>query len=739
MAAAAAARCADPLVQGLVRPVGDFVETTFDAVSNLFRRRIDEADETSEQRAERHALQRLLFHKEHQAVSRWRAVVNARRDALSTMRRCLIALVHTKLQAGYRGWRDIAMARKAKAQKMRRAIQKIVNSGASRGFNRWHAVVVEAKAAKHRLACLMKRASPEGQALMKAFDSFHEMMKEARRARRAMAAFSNRDVHKAFNSWLRLVDSQRAAAEKHRRLMLQMSPEMSSLLKALERFAENVEAMYQMRRAARSFLLVAPRRAFTTWAGMREEVLAQRKQVVWLAAQRGHRVGALQEMFEELKEPALIDDLLQMTDDLGMTPLLWASKRGFADIVEVLLTFAGDLTNLVGARDAEGSSSLHHASRRHHNAIVAMLLDVSCNVNLRNEDQSTALHWAARKDNGMAIKLLLQAGADVGVKNKWGATALDNAMFARHHEAIMLLSSDAEVKREAGEALRLERKLRPTAEERARMLVEEANTAVDKREKSRRRMQGLASARQAIETARNSQAKAEKRQRAADTALSRALLPAAARRAPPNQRAETNRSSSKAAKAGGASAAHSLLQFTAAELAELERCVGEAAAAVEEAGEHAILLVKERLAEGQRRLSQVLASGGATASGAAAIRHADEALSTPPPPLTDADAFLDDGAQHGAQHDAQHGAEAEEVEDSFSSSLPSSLGSPSRQPSSASVPSSLNSSRPSQSSSRNSHRSPGNKVESPMERQLRKARIKAKKEKGASKSPAKRR
>ena len=35
--------------------------------------------------------------------------------------------------------------------------------------------------------------------------------------------------------------------------------------------------------------------------------------------------------------------------------------------------------------------------------------------------------------------------------------------------------------------------------------MEEANTAVDKREKSRRRMQGLASARQAIETARNSQ------------------------------------------------------------------------------------------------------------------------------------------------------------------------------------------------------------------------------------------
>jgi len=91
--------------------------------------------------------------------------------------------------------------------------------------------------------------------------------------------------------------------------------------------------------------------------------------------QRGHRVGTLQEMFEEIREISAVDDLLQMTDELGMTPLLWASKRGFADIVEVLLTFAGDVQAVISARDAEGSTPLHHAARRHHNDIVAMLIE----------------------------------------------------------------------------------------------------------------------------------------------------------------------------------------------------------------------------------------------------------------------------------------------------------------------------------------------------------------------------
>jgi ankyrin repeat protein len=39
------------------------------------------------------------------------------------------------------------------------------------------------------------------------------------------------------------------------------------------------------------------------------------------------------------------------------------------------LTFAGDVQAVISARDAEGSTPLHHAARRHHNDIVAMLIE----------------------------------------------------------------------------------------------------------------------------------------------------------------------------------------------------------------------------------------------------------------------------------------------------------------------------------------------------------------------------
>ena len=73
---------------------------------------------------------------------------------------------------------------------------------------------------------------------------------------------------------------------------------------------------------------------------------------------------------------SVVEALIHATDELGMTPLLWAAKRGFADVVEVLLAFGGAHEDLMAAQDAEGSTPLHHAARKAHNDIVTLLLEV---------------------------------------------------------------------------------------------------------------------------------------------------------------------------------------------------------------------------------------------------------------------------------------------------------------------------------------------------------------------------
>ena len=85
------------------------------------------------------------------------------------------------------------------------------------------------------------------------------------------------------------------------------------------------------------------------------------------------------------------------------------------------------------------------------------------------------------------------------VRNKWGATALDNAQFADHHGSISLLTDDPNVRKAAEFKLELERKLRPTEEEREQKLAEIAADALARREAGRARLAGLKEAREGAE------------------------------------------------------------------------------------------------------------------------------------------------------------------------------------------------------------------------------------------------
>ena len=146
-------------------------------------------------------------------------------------------------------------------------------------------------------------------------------------------------------------------------------------------------------------------------------------------------------------------------------------------------------------------------------------------INAVNHDQSTPPHWAARKNNTQAISMLLENGADLESKNKWGATPFDNAKFAEHMGSIALLATDAATKKAAETKLNLERKLRPTDEERQAKLASLAADALAAREKNKKRLEESKAVKTERETAAKQSAQAERWRRTADRALAGILDP----------------------------------------------------------------------------------------------------------------------------------------------------------------------------------------------------------------------
>lgn len=180
---------------------------------------------------------------------------------------------------------------------------------------------------KAKMEELLKRHSPENKAKWKALQTLSANAATMAAMRRGMSVFVNHASIAALNTWHEMVVNEKAKAEKLRKALARMSPEGRAMLKVIEKLQDLARAAHAMERAVRSFMNAAPRKAFATWRCLQGVRMQGLKSTVWLAAQRGHRVGALQDMFEAL-EPAVVEELLHSTDELGMTPLLWAAKRG---------------------------------------------------------------------------------------------------------------------------------------------------------------------------------------------------------------------------------------------------------------------------------------------------------------------------------------------------------------------------------------------------------------------------
>jgi hypothetical protein len=94
--------------------------------------------------------------------------------------------------------------------------------------------------------------------------------------------------------------------------------------------------------------------------------------------------------------------------------------------------------------DASGTTALHLAAQRGHDAVVRTILEAGANVNFSDAWGTTALHFAAQRGHDDIVRTLLRHGADVNAVDGAGNTPLSLALPSNHSSVIDLLRDRSE-------------------------------------------------------------------------------------------------------------------------------------------------------------------------------------------------------------------------------------------------------------------------------------------------------
>jgi ankyrin repeat protein len=87
---------------------------------------------------------------------------------------------------------------------------------------------------------------------------------------------------------------------------------------------------------------------------------------------------------------------------------------------------------LIGARDSDGSTPLHCAVWKGHQAAVEFMLERGADVNAQNQNGhwgTTPLHAAAHANQAAIAEMLIERGADVNARDLEGKTPLHHTTF----------------------------------------------------------------------------------------------------------------------------------------------------------------------------------------------------------------------------------------------------------------------------------------------------------------------
>ena len=212
------------------------------------------------------------------------------------------------------------------------------------------------------------------------------------------------------------------------------------------------------------------------------------KRLLYLASNKGHltvdyRYGHAVDIHFAVKRgyKSLIEDLVEANpnvihkrDEFGNSPLHWAVKYNFLEIIQMLLELGADLN----AKNIEGQSPLFFAYWRGEVEVIELLLERGADpgimdnngffprefifwpmdiqdihdvlgdgsrqekpkiLNITDKFGNSPLHSVAKYSSVEVIRRLLDWGADPNAQNKWGQSPLFFAYWRGEVEVIELL------------------------------------------------------------------------------------------------------------------------------------------------------------------------------------------------------------------------------------------------------------------------------------------------------------
>lgn len=169
------------------------------------------------------------------------------------------------------------------------------------------------------------------------------------------------------------------------------------------------------------------------------------KKIIWLAVtllllsdvlnagelHEAAQKGDLRKVKLLLKSEANIDAM----DDQGVTPLLWASTYGKAEVVKYLISKGADVNYSL----QHGMTALMLATEYGENEVASILVNNGAKINVKEKSGYAALDLAVNKDNEIITALLIKNGADLNSRVEDGGTALYKAAMRGNKSIVDLL------------------------------------------------------------------------------------------------------------------------------------------------------------------------------------------------------------------------------------------------------------------------------------------------------------